>query len=242
MKIEPFEFDGKTTYRLFSDMDELGTVETYHNDFHAQNCYLRFCLKSFDREIAGNLISALGQYIGRPMQVMLSSTDQKLADFLKAGGFQRVRRCFKMEVSAEDLSTKCLMAVPFRKYRKGDLAYNTCCKLLHRIYEENHKLINPLTADSEAFCQRIPETVFCRVSDGQVVHFSFIEENEIAYVGSTDQESFLPFIQSVIAELFARYETIFFECDDTDKTAMVLKSLFIAEESVFYDTYIYEII
>lgn len=240
MKIEPSKLNGKNIYRLFLDIDELGTVETYHNDFHTQNCYLRFCLKSYNRELAGNLIFALGQYIGRPLQVMISSTDQKLADFLKAGGFQCVRRCFEMEVSEENLSTECLIAVPFQISQKGARVYSTCCKLLYRIYEENHKLINPLTADFEAFCRSMPEMVFCRVSDGQVVHFSFIEENEIAYVGSTEKESFLPFIQSVIAELFARYETIFFECDDTDKTAMALKSLFIVEEPVSYDTYIYE--
>lgn len=240
MKIEPSELDGKTIYRVFCGNDDLGTVETYNNDFHTQNCYLRFRLRSYDREFAGILIPALGQYINRPLQVMLSSEEEEMADFLKAGGFRRVRRCFEMEVSKEDLIAAPLVDVPLSKCRKGEGIYSACCELLYGLYAETHRKVNPLTADFEAFCQCIPETVFCQEIHGQAVHFAFVEENEIAYMGSTEKEHFLPFIQSVAAELLSRFETISFECDDLDKTAMALKSLFRVEEDDFFDTYFYE--
>lgn len=145
-----------------------------------------------------------------------------------------MRRCYEMEVTEKDMTAVLTGSVPLRQYTKGEPAYNACCELLYTRYHENHKAINPLTADYETFCQQIPETVYC-----QDMHFAFIEGNEIAYVGSMDESGFIEFAQNLVTVLFKKYEEIFFECDDSDNAAMALRSLFVTENDVSFDTYIF---
>lgn len=240
MRIEPFLLNDRPAYRVYRGTEKLGIISTYENEFHTGNCYLKFDLTEYDEEIAASIVSMLGQYIDRPMQVMLASTNYELTNFLKAGGFHCMRRCYEMEVTEGEMTSVCSKSIRLRKHAKGEKEYFACCELLYKLYAKNHELINPLTADYAVFCECVPETVYCLEIHGQVVHFAFTEENEIAYVGSADDNSFLPFIQSVVMALFARYKEILFECDDSNKTAMALKSLFATESKESFDTYIFK--
>ena len=86
----------------------------------------------------------------------------------------------------------------------------------------------------------MPEEAYYDYREGEICHIAFVEENEIAYVGTREQSSFKGFITGVVLAIFEKYEELFFECDDCDKAAMMLKELFEIEVEESYDTYVRE--
>lgn len=211
-----------------------GKVETYRNPFHSRSCYLNLHLDTYDTSIAEPLFEAVTEKILFPLQVMVSSTESDVTDFLLAGGFERKRRCFELEVTKTDLTVSLDSCAHPKLFQKESPEYEACCTLLYTQYTKNHEAINPLTASFSEFCAELPDTVYCSSRK----HFAFVEENEIAYVGSTEPQTFLDFIKGVLADLFSQFETVFFECDDCDETALVLKGLFAVKISESFDTYI----
>ena len=67
----------------------------------------------------------------------------------------------------------------------------------------------------------------------------FTENNEIAYVCSLNRQSYQPFIQTVLNELFSKFDEIFFEADDTDWAASILLNQFKFNKNESFNTYIY---
>lgn len=238
MRLE--KIDNFPKYRILNGTEELGTVEMSRNPFHEGCCYLNFRLRGYNDSVAAPLFEALRRQLGKPLQVMTSSAEEALTHFLTIGGFHLMRRCFEVEVSKDDLRAADGPTASFSLCCQGQPDYQVCCQLLYRIYAENHASISPLTASFDTFCEALPRQALCQSRDGQVEQFAFIEENEIAYVGSTDLSRFPAFIRGVLKELFAQHETVFFECDDCDSTAMAMRDLFSVEEAESFDTYVYK--
>lgn len=234
---------GDHRYNIYRAGQDIGCIAVSENPYHDQNCYLNLGLEQFDPAIAKELFSLLRLELGRPLQVMCYSWMNK-HDFLTAGGFERRRRCYELEVTASDLIAPLHPSAELHTFVKGSPMYAACCELLYAYYRETHAPVSPLTVDADTFCADLPEAVMCCIADGKPIHCAFIEpdetECEIAYVATADLSSFCGFAESLVSALFQEYGTLIAECDDTDPAAMILKSMFRTSSDKTYDTYILE--
>jgi len=123
--------------------------------------------------------------------------------------------------------------------KRGDAEYARCCGLIYDRYAQTHRQISPLTAGYDVFMRRLPDRVLYLKRADDIIHLAFVEENEIAYVYSGDEEEFPLFAKAIFSELSKVDQEVFFEADDCDSTAMLLKSMFPCGEGTHYDTYIY---
>ncbi len=216
-------------------------IELYNNPFHEQNQYLRLHMEAYDPLDAGSIFSRLREQAGKTLQVMISSEDKKQREFLLAGGFQCKRRCYEIEASKEKLKEGLRFSgnmVPLHRADASLPEYGECAQVMYEYYKCTHERINPLTAELAAFCEVLPKEVLFQRIDGEIKHVAFVEEDEIAYIGSTDPGNIQPFAESLVAVLFDEFETITFECDDCDAVAMTLWQLFSIEAEESYDTYV----
>lgn len=229
--------DGKDIFTVFCNEKSIGKIELYSNRFHKQNQYLHLHLSEYETAWAIPLFSDIQKIVKKPLQVMVSSTDAERVKFLLAGGFVCKRKCYEMDVTAKELISKS-QVTPMNAAETGVPEYDMCCRLLFDYYKQTHAKVNPLTADYIEFCECLPEKALYQNYLGHTMHFAFVEENEIAYIGSTDVNSIQSFAESLVQMLFSDYERICFECDNGDAAAMQLKGLFKAEISESFDTYI----
>ncbi len=223
------------TYEIFTNKS-IGKIETYTNAFHNKHSYLKLNLKEFDTEIAEEIFYNLSKVINKPLQVMTSSKNKDLINFLLAGNFQLKRKSYELEISKKDLvnsykeklqrSTHNTISNNFEYCKKGDENYQLCCDLLFSYYKNTHKAINPLTASFEEFIQELPDTVYYEIQNNKIQNLAFIENNEIAYLASNNFKNFNSFLLSLINMLLKKYNTICFEADDCDYLAINLVKLF----------------
>lgn len=236
-------WQGDHRYNVYQSGEDVGCITASDNPFHNTHRYLNLGLTRYDPSIAKELFSHLRKELGQPLQIMLYSK-LEMYNFLTAGGFERKRRCYELEVTSSDLAVPLIPAVELHAAQKGSVLYNACCDLLYAYYSATHDAVSPLTVTQEVFCTSLPETVVCCVEDGKPVQYAFIEPDEvgyeIAYVGSTDLSSFSGFAQTLIHELFQKCDSLTAECDDTDPAAMQLMQLFTISCDESYDTYILE--
>lgn len=236
-------WQGDHRYNIYQSGEDIGCITLSDNQYHNTHRYLDLGFEQYDPSIAKELFSLLRRELGQPLQVMLYSTPE-VHNFLTAGGFERKRRCFELEVASSDLAVPPTPTVELHTAQKGSVLYNSCCDLLYAYYSATHETVSPLTVTQEVFCTNLPETVVCCVEDGKPVHFAFIEPDEvgyeIAYVGTTDLSSSSGFMQTLVYELFQKCNSLTAECDDTDPAAMQLMSLFNTSIDASYDTYIHE--
>lgn len=234
-------WQGDHRYNVYSSGQDIGCVTVSNNPYHNQHRYLNLGLDQYDPAIARALFSLLRKELRQPLQVMLYST-QEMYDFLIAGGFERKRRCYELEVSTSDLAAPLHPSIELYTIQKGAPLYATCCELLYAYYCTTHEAVSPLTAPQDVFCSDPPKTVVCCVEDGKPIHYAFVEPDEvgfeIAYVGTTVPSNFHSFAQSLVWMLFQKCDFLTMECDDTDPAAMELKSLFCISDAESYDTYI----
>lgn len=228
-------------YTVYDSGKSLGYIDVSQNPYHNQHFYLRLELTRYDPSIAAELFHMLRMELAHPLQVMLHAS-QPMHDFLIAGGFQRKRRCYELEVYPDDLAAPLYDAVPLTRFSQYTAQYDICCKMLYDYYRETHRAVSPLTVNEETFRADLPRTGFCYMEDGEIIHFAFTqlddESYEIAYVGTIKPSAFHPFAQSLMTALFRERDCVITECDDVDPAAMALKSLFQPGEEVPYDTYI----
>ncbi len=215
----------------------IGEIEMYRNEFHEHHRYLHLHIPEYNHLLANRLFSMLRAHAGKPLQVMLSSEDIEQRDFLLAGGFQCKRKCLEIEASVDAL-LKPVNTVPLNTASIGTSAYNSCSRLVFGYYKKIHESISPLTVDYEVFCNVLPKEVIYQEIDGIIKHVAFVEEDEIAYIGSIDVSSIKLFAEGVVSILLRKHETIAFECDDCDIAAMALRQLFSIPTEETYDTYI----
>lgn len=231
---------GSSRYEVFNSDTSIGYISVRYNPYHAQNYYLNLELTRYDLADANELFELLRSELSHPLQIMLYSWDVAKCAFITSGGFHRKRRCYEMEVKATDLKVPIMNSVSIMEIKRGHSAYKACCELLYNSYMQCHEAINPLTADKEVFSCDLPDTVLLYQENCKILHFAFVEENEIAYIGTTRQSDFYYFAQALISRMLAQYSSITFECDDCDPTAMKLRALFNAENTDSYDTYIFD--
>ena len=154
---------------------------------------------------------------------MVDSDDDALVDFLLAGGFVCKRKCYEVEAFADDYIGDLSDTQLFR-CSVGKPDYDDCCSLMYRYYA--------------AFCSVLPDNVVYGRCGNQIAALAFVEDNEIAYVSGTEKKYFFHFAKSLISSILTQYESIFFEADDCDWAAMMLRSLFENQDDTSYDTYI----
>lgn len=231
------------SYVIGADDNVIGTVRTHWNPAHNRNAYLSLEFDSWPHEISRELFQKFRKGLGAPLQVMTASYHTQTVEFLKAGGFRRVRRCYAREFYPDDSKYPLSAKIPLQTAREDSPEYEACAAQLFLQYQKKHERINPLTEDYEMFKLLLPDTVYYEGSTEQIHSFAFVEDNEIAYVGTTVPEDYLDFIVTVVAALFLNHQTICFEADDCDWEAMTLKDLFNDDPDDWddsYDTYIYE--
>ena len=236
-------WQGDHRYNVYRSGEDIGCITVSDNQYHNTHRYLNLGLEQYDPSIAKELFSLLRTELGQPLQIMLYSTPE-MHIFLTAGGFERKRRCYELEVASPDLTISLSPTVQLHTVQKGSTIYDTCCDLLYGYYSATHDTVSPLTVSQDMFCSNLPETVLCSMAEGKPTHYAFVEPDEIgyeiAYVGTTDLSSFSNFAQTLVHELFQKGNSLTAECDDTDPAAMQLMNLFNAFTDVSYDTYIHK--
>ncbi|HEM5039434.1 TPA: GNAT family acetyltransferase [Streptococcus suis] len=197
------------TFHISYQGRPVGKIHSYQNPYHQTNIYLRLDLVDFDCTIAEQLFQSLQTSLGgKPLQVMLSSAEQERIHFLTAAGFVCKRKCYEFEVTKQDYLGQADTANLITA-RKGTAPYQIACQQIFDHYQTVHQDINPWTTSQEEFEKDLPDRVY---TDSE--NCAFVENNEIAYVCGKDEQSFDPFIQAVICQLFEQYEQISFEADD----------------------------
>lgn len=242
IELEPLKKDSAVAVRL--DGAILGCVWISYSPFHAQNAYLTFDDGVILPCITEELFQKLFELIKSPLQVLIPSTDSRIADYLASGGFKLMRRCYSMNVERGDLicesgERKRASAYRLLFAKRGDENYAELARVMFEHYKRTHFAINPLTAGFEEFCSALPDEVIFSQAGDALIGFAFIQCNEIAYICGTDKTNFHAFCRALAESLFALYERIEFECDDCDEYAMALRSLFHDRSEATFNTYVY---
>lgn len=223
---------------VWEDGVYLGIIRLWENPFHKQNCYPELELEHYDNALSAELFEKLFDMVGRPLQAMIDSGEADTVAFLLAGGFSRRRRCYGVNAGKEDYIGRPADTALCHA-RVGDEIYDRCCALMYERYKALHREINPWSADLRVFRNQLTDHVLYEADGDAVVHLAFVEGNEIAYVYSADPARFSGFAAALIGRLFADHETVTFESDDCDETAMSLRAMFANQGDGSFDTYIY---
>ena len=229
-------------YEVFLNGQSIGTIALSRNSFHAGNLYLQLDLNTYDVSLSTDIFKQLWkeQENETRFQMMCESSETELIRFIESAGFLCKRRCYECEVSENEWKQEPEFFAEIQQYVAGDVEYEKACELLYQQYAAKHEKINPLTAAYNDFIEKLPKKIYAEASENQIQNFAFVEENEIAYVGRVNKETYATFLASVVKHLFSEYDTIFFEADDTDPEAMQLKEMFEPEDEESYNTYIME--
>lgn len=222
---------------VYTDGNPLGTIAFSINPCHSEHTYLKLDLKDYETSKAKGLFSALKQKENKPFQVMIDEQEENVISFLCAAGFLCKRKCYEIEASlCEYIGSYTTVKVPFAS--NDSTIYRECCELMLERYITTHKSISPWTGSKQQFFENLPNQVYYKMENQQIMHFAFVEDNEIAYVYGTSGNGFLNFAECLVNDLFLRYDTVCFEADDCDVFAMQLKSLFDLKYCTSYDTYV----
>lgn len=227
------------TYQLFENNKNVGTISTCTNDYHNQNCYLKFNLFVYPTYSPFSLIM---QDKKKPLQVMLDSTEKYLIDFLTKNGFQLKRRCFSLTVKKDNMKLLPEEKITIQKFDMHNNKYLDCCDFLYQYYKNSHKVVSPLTISKDQFIKEVPtKTGYYQLNkDSQIENIVFTENNEIAYICSTNPKTCPKFIRAVLFHMFSSFESLFFEADNTDWAAMMLLNQFNVAVTESFNTYILE--
>ena len=219
-RIEIKQQRNSESYEVFYNGSSIGFIQTSRNRFHVGNLYLQLQLTSYDKEFSKELFNLLQQEHNEPFQIMCDSMEKELIAFVEAAGFICKRKCYECEVAKEDLKAELQSEASMLLAKYPEKEYLDASKILYAQYIEKHAAVNPMTAAFEEFLEILPKEVYVELQEGKVINFAFIEENEIAYVGSCEKETYRGFLMSLLQTIFAKHETICFECDDTDWEAL----------------------
>ena len=229
-------------YEVFSNGQSIGTIALSRNSFHAGNLYLQLDFGTYDVGLGTDIFKQLWreQVNEKCFQIMCVSSKTELVRFIESAGFLCKRRCFECEVLENEWKQEPKFFAEIQQYEAGDAEYEKACELLYQQYAAKHEAVNPLTASFGTFVEILPKKIYAEISENQIQNFAFVEENEIAYVGSVNKETYATFLASVVKHLFSKYDTIFFEADATDPEATQLREMFDTDEEDSYNTYILE--
>lgn len=163
IELEVLNCDSVIAVRL--GVSHLGCVRLSSNTYHAQNAYICFDDGVILHEIAAELFSRLFDLINKPLQVMVSSDDDRIVDFLTAGGFMLKRCCYSVSAGRGDYREDTAIfesagAPQLLSAKRGKREYEMLARLLFDHYKRTHAQINPFTAGFEEFCALLHDEAF----------------------------------------------------------------------------------
>ena len=208
------------------------------NHFHKKNIYIDFDLDDM-KNINIDTFRKISEENHAPLQMMIDGDDTKKKDFIEENGFKRVRICYGMSVKKDDLIKKETAKINLFLAKKGDEKYFELAKIYFEYYKKTHESINPLTVDFDEFKNILTKEVY--YNEESSINLAFVEDNEVAYVYTSDLDKADDFFKSLCEKLFNDYEEIFFEADDVDASAMHLKNIFSGGVDEITETWIYNI-
>lgn len=213
-------------------------INTKINPFHNRNIYVDFDLDDM-KNINIDTLRKISEENHAPLQMMIGGYDTKKKDFIEENGFNRVRTCYGMSVRKDNLIKKETAKINLFLAKEGDEKYIELAKIYFEYYKKTHKSINPLSVDFEEFKEILTKEVY--YNDESSINLAFVEDNEVAYVYTSDLDKADDFFKNLCEKLFNNYEEIFFEADDVDASAMHLKNIFIGGVDEITETWIYKL-
>jgi len=214
----------------------IAKIYTKDNSFHMKNCYVEWWQEQ--NTDMTEAFSMLRRQTGRPLQVMMKSSDPRVRTLLESG-FECRRRCW---VNTFDVSELAEQPVPWEDeldfcFEESE-EYAECRRLTYNYYAALHEPINPITATEEEFSDWLPEVAAFKRENGRIVHYAMLDGDEVAYIGTENPDTFRKFALQLVSRQLRIFGMTTFECDDCDQSAMVLRSLFDKQEDSFHGTYI----
>lgn len=213
-------------------------INTYKNHFHNQNIYLEFDLEDM-KNINTDTFKTISKENHAPLQMMLDGSETEKRNFIKEHDFKRARVCYSMTVSKSDMLSKDISGLKLLHAKEGEAIYDELAKIYFDYYKKTHESINPLSVDFDEFKEILTKEIYYNDESG--MSLAFVEDNEIAYVYTSDLYKADEFFKSLCEKLFDDYEEIFFEADDVDQSAMHLKNLFNGGVDEITETWIYRL-
>ena len=141
-------------YIVWFDEQDIGTITTYHNEFHNKYLYLKFNLAKYPTYFPFNEIK---QIEDQSLQVMTDSTNTDLIHLLLQNGFKCKRHCYTPEVTNKDLKIQLNSNYSIHPFNTNSKNYSALCHLLYQYYQEVHQAVSPLTVSEDAFTQEVPK-------------------------------------------------------------------------------------
>lgn len=213
-------------------------ISTKKNPFHKKNIYIKFDLDDM-KNINTDTFKLISEENHAPLQMMVGSSEIKKKDFIKEHGFKKMRTCYSLVVSKDDMLSKEIASTKLLFAKEGEAIYDELAKIYYNYYKKKHERINPLTVDFNEFNKILPNNVYYNNDAG--LQLAFVEDNELAYVFTPNPEKADKFYLSLCDKLFDEYREIFFEADDVDESAMKLKNLFSGGVDEITETWIFSI-
>lgn len=209
------------------------------NSLHNNNYYLDMDFAGVDKTNAKKVFEEFAGHLDKPLQVMISSEEAMKIEVLKTAGFVCKRKCYEIEAKRQDYIGGNGEGEVLYSFT-GEVVYDRCCELMLDRYVMTHKDISPWTGNKEDFFAELPECVAYACVGGEPTCFAFVEGDEVAYVYGENAQIFRKFAETLVTDLFQKYEVITFEADDCDEIAMELKNMFVNQSEESFDTYIRE--
>ena len=211
-------------------------METYTNNFHSKNLYIK--IKDIN-QIRPEDFDKLIKESGKALQIGLYSNQTDVIAFLKKCGFSLRRITYELEVGKADLKKPLIdEGLKLKKTTKGQKSYHNCLKLLYDYYKKTHQSINPLSVGLEEFARTIPENALYYDENRKLIFAAFLENDEIAYLAGSDLKNPKALIAATLIEAFKTNEKIYFESDNTDPLASMMKDFFKENSEPVYETYV----
>ena len=80
----------------------IGSIGYSTNSYHNTHYYIKLQLQYYDVEVAKEIFDLISHKLGKSMQIMLSSAEKEVIDFIKAAGFCCKRKCYEIAASMQD--------------------------------------------------------------------------------------------------------------------------------------------
>lgn len=213
-------------------------IRTWKNAFHNRNVYIDFEYEDLKDKKTDPFLEIYNAH-DVPLQFMVDSSDTFKRNIAKKWGFKKMRSCYSLEVTKDDLISHENRTIKICEANIEDEIYESLSKIYFDYYRSSHEAINPVSAGFNEFKEILPDKIYFNQDDG--MSFAFIEKNEIAYVYSDNLENAEDFFRTVAEKMFCDYDTIFFEADDVDECAMRLKNIFSCGVKEVFETWIYDL-
>lgn len=213
-------------------------IKTKKNPFHNQNLYIDFDLEDI-KNINTDTFKDISKENHSPLQMMIDGNEIEKRNFIKERGFKRMRVCYSMTVSKSDMLSKDIVGLKLLHAKEGEAIYDELAKIYFAYYKKTHKSINPLSVGFDEFKEILTKELYYNDESG--MSLAFVEDNEVAYVYTSDLDKADDFFKNLCEKLFNDYEEIFFEADDVDESAMHLKNLFNGGVDEITVTWIYRL-